>query len=886
MYRKTIRPMSNGEYRVFLALDSGDFAAGLSRTRDLFEKTHEKSQFFAVGPAAALERLRATGDFAASWRLLEVSHGASRSAALALILRDFNDQDFVLVKPGLIAPENWDLRLSWTARRFPGVATVSPLFSSDFADGPGGATSCLNSFDQEALDRLCYRRSQFQLIETGGIQDYCLYVRSEAVRAVAPLPVETEPAKRLRHFSAQLRRLRYSHLVADHVYVAGTPPELRRNSAEAAAAVGLLGRSLLAAAEAGVVEPPVREFLRPRVLHLMHSWGGGLERWVREYCRADCARDNLVLRSSGSWGAFGSRLVLYRHVEDREPEQEWPLLPAIKSTEPQHEGYRAALAKIIDEYGVEAILISSLIGHSLEALRTGLPTALVCHDYYPFCPALNITFSDVCQRCDAGDLAACTAGNPHHRFFRNTPPAQWLELRSEFLKEVAESRPLLAAPSPSVRENYSGLAPELAAQCRVIPHGTRRMPGAPLRLDHLSDGDKDSRLRLLVLGSLAPNKGRSVLESIWKELLQFADIFLVGCGDFAQDFAPLPAVTVIPEYRWDTLAEILCEIEPDIALLPAVVPETFSFTLQELFELAIPTLASDLGSFHDRIEDGVTGFLCAPEPAQIVARLRSLAVDRETLARVHQRLRATSVRGLDEMLSDYRQILPTPTLSAKAYFSPDSRPPRQPIALGCCELRWDSGAARSAPFRPASAKQAIELRWSEQAGRFTHLELDPIGGPGIVRLFSARLFEANGALVWLWDGSSATFAPVATGGTSGPSSATLMLTPSEAAVRLPISLEQVKKLREGGRFEIEMEWLPAGSAGRPAHGSPAPVLTPDPKLIELRPAASREQLSLELESARLRIADLEGSLSWRLSRPLRSLGAAYLKALSSFKERE
>src|SRR5262249_13278319 len=105
---------------------------------------------------------------------------------------------------------------------------------------------------------------------------------------------------------------------------------------------------------------------RPRQLHIMHSWGGGLERWVREYCRADQTHVNFLLKSVGTWNSFGMELRLYRDCDDSQPIGVWPLRPAIKSTSTEHESYRSALAEIVERFGVGRILISSLIGHSLD----------------------------------------------------------------------------------------------------------------------------------------------------------------------------------------------------------------------------------------------------------------------------------------------------------------------------------------------------------------------------------------------------------------------------------------------------------------------------------------------------------------------------------------
>src|SRR5205823_11750454 len=114
------------------------------------------------------------------------------------------------------------------------------------------------------------------------------------------------------------------------------------------------------------------------------------------------------------------------NIDDSTPVQRWALYPAVKHTAIHHSGYQAALAEIIDSYGVDHILVSSLICHSLDALDGGVPATLIAHDYYPFCSALNITFESVCRRCTESDLRRCTEGNVHHRFFRNVPPAEWM----------------------------------------------------------------------------------------------------------------------------------------------------------------------------------------------------------------------------------------------------------------------------------------------------------------------------------------------------------------------------------------------------------------------------------------------------------------------------
>jgi len=49
----------------------------------------------------------------------------------------------------------------------------------------------------------------------------------------------------------------------------------------------------------------------------------------------------------------------------------------------------AMLAQVIADWGVGAVLVSSVVGHSLDVLRTGLPTTWCAHDAFPFWPLLH-----------------------------------------------------------------------------------------------------------------------------------------------------------------------------------------------------------------------------------------------------------------------------------------------------------------------------------------------------------------------------------------------------------------------------------------------------------------------------------------------------------------
>ena len=70
----------------------------------------------------------------------------------------------------------------------------------------------------------------------------------------------------------------------------------------------------------------------------------------------------------------------------------------------------------------------------------------------------------------------------------------------------------------------------------------------------LAEAEARSRLRILIPGRLAPHKGLYLFSEIIHELVQFAEVLLLGCGDFGRPFADVEHVEVIADYDNATLA--------------------------------------------------------------------------------------------------------------------------------------------------------------------------------------------------------------------------------------------------------------------------------------------------------------------------------------------
>ena len=81
--------------------------------------------------------------------------------------------------------------------------------------------------------------------------------------------------------------------------------------------------------------------------------------------------------------------------------------------------------------------------------------------------------------------------------------------------------------------------------------------------------------------------------------------------------------------------------------------------MSELNQLGIPSLATALGSFNDRIVDGKTGFLFEPTATALVSLVKRLVEQPELLPIVAATLQASpSERSCQQMVSDYGKLIP------------------------------------------------------------------------------------------------------------------------------------------------------------------------------------------------------------------------------------
>ncbi len=606
------------------------------------------------------------------------------------------------------------------------------------APGPAAYTTFSNA-DPEcnpwaglAADRLglSTREQLIGLLGTGRLMPLNHWPKHLLAFSAAALDALAEPGLGWSAAYGLLRRLRVAPELADWIYIetpsvpVGNSARLEPHESPRPRPWGTLANRLQdwvsacdkgTRPEGGIPRPGAA----PVTLHITHSWGGGVATWIRSFIDTDTSGLHLQLRAEGpqTGQGAGQRLSLYLGNELEAPIDRWWLQPSIDVMDTVNGQYREVLDQVCDRYGVGRILVSSLIGHSLDALRTERPTLQLLHDPFPAWPLLGIHPGEF-----DNNLAAALEDPRAREPFKNISPEYWERVQAQYADAVRHIQ--LAAPSRAAAELMTRLVPELDGHdITVIPHGLPaplRAPGVakPSRAKRSREGQQ---LRILIPGRVQSGKGAALLQAALPALRKIAHITLLGTGKGGEQFFGQGGVNVVLQYAPEELADIVDQLQPDLALLPSVVPETFSYTLSEMWALGVPVLATRVGSFPERIREGETGWLSDADPESLVATVTALAAEPDSISRVRERLRDEPVADLDTMTAAYNKLCPARLI---APHRPASSGADLSLAQAQAEARSDQlrgaqGALDQAAREAQQLKALVEERtkWAEAEQR-------------------------------------------------------------------------------------------------------------------------------------------------------------------------
>ena len=331
----------------------------------------------------------------------------------------------------------------------------------------------------------------------------------------------------------------------------------------------------------------MRQSNRPKYLFVAHRLGGGVIKHLQELAEHVIGdADFLFLKpAEGNYVELGCHYGSYH----------WSLFFDLDNE------YQKLL-DLLCSLNVERIHLHHVMGVSDDVLslldELSVPYDVTLHDYY-FVNA-NPTLTDrhgiFAESIDTRDsLCAESYPIPFQMSVK-----EWREKYCELLSKADR----IFSPTARCKAVHLEYFPELSIEVAYHPEWEQSHPYAQPSVPLMSSND---RLKVLVIGAMSREKGADVLErtATYRDPLNRLEYHLLGYA-----YRPLaPDVVQHGPYDDENLDALIAELKPHIIWFPAQWHETYCYTLSAALRSGLPILASDLGSFPERLEGRPLSFI-------------------------------------------------------------------------------------------------------------------------------------------------------------------------------------------------------------------------------------------------------------------------------------
>lgn len=332
--------------------------------------------------------------------------------------------------------------------------------------------------------------------------------------------------------------------------------------------------------------------------------------------------------------------------------------------------YYDVFASLVRTFHIELVHIHHLLNQPLGLVellaKEGVGLAMTIHDYYLACPSYNLLDHEHRYCGEHRATRDCDHCLKEVFGYREGFAAEWRRVVGRWLPLVDA----WCAPSVSAASVMAEEYPALAGNVAVIPHTletytvTRGVRSAAEAQRPLA---RAGPRRVLFLGGLGYNKGSRLIREVVRRPLSGVEWHLVGSlKDAALEGVVREDVILHGGYRQAELAGLLESIRPDLAVFCSPWPETFAFTLSEVWAAGVPAVVGPLGAPAERVKASGAGRVVRTFDAEeFRSAIADLLADDAALAEAAQLARCVETTGPDALARRYEGIYDE-VLSGKA----------------------------------------------------------------------------------------------------------------------------------------------------------------------------------------------------------------------------
>jgi len=527
--------------------------------------------------------------------------------------------DVLLLNSDILLPKKAVETLRQVAYAKAETGTVTPLSNEATIcsyPAPNGGNPMPDLATAKLFDRLARKANGNATVEIPTGVGFCLYIRHDCLSATGNLRTElfAQGYGEENDFCLRARHLGYTHVAAMGAYVAHKGGVSFRSATRA-----LSGRNsailnqlypgyqaMVMAHIAGDPAAPYRAALdearlchqrngQQSVLMISHAHGGGVAKQVDQ--------------TASELRAQGFNPLLLTTKFPRSPSRTrypWPSLlcagdskdyPNLTFTLPDD---LPRLLNLLRRLKTSRIELHHMLGQH-EAVRgiaaaLGIPQDIIAHDYASFCPRVNLLTRPErhlpLRYCGEPDLSGCVkCCQQDKKGIIEALPVRHLLTRSQ--AEFATARRIVV-PSNDMARRLSRHFPGITLQITPWEDDSR-----PVRLRKPRPGKR----RIAVIGGIGTSKGFDVLLDCAKDIQRrLIPLEFIVIGSSANDLPLLEAgIKVTGAYKAEEAQQLIADLEPDLAFIPSICPETWCFVLSEAWLAGLHAIVFDLGAQAERV---------------------------------------------------------------------------------------------------------------------------------------------------------------------------------------------------------------------------------------------------------------------------------------------
>lgn len=327
--------------------------------------------------------------------------------------------------------------------------------------------------------------------------------------------------------------------------------------------------------------------------------------------------------------------------------------------------YKNILNTIFDSFKIDILHVHHFLFQTFDAIEIAkkreIYSIITLHDLYMMCPSINMVYKDIfCEKDKSKDCTNCLK----IRYGVNENIlSNWQEKCLEVLKKFDK----VLVPSENTKKMFGSIYSDLDIE--IVEHGVK-VEKVELR-DNENSKSKNT-FDIAFVGAMAIHKGSNILNELIiknnRNLNSDIRIHLFGKSEDKRLIKSDQHYYNHGKYTRGELPQLLIDNEIDLVCIFTTWPETYSYTLTEVYMAQVPVLAFDLGAVGDRLKKDQLGWTINIEDMdKIYNKIENIRDNKEDYQIVKSNFKQHRFKTTEEMQEFYCELYGAINLDKSTY---------------------------------------------------------------------------------------------------------------------------------------------------------------------------------------------------------------------------